>query len=149
MGFLSEFREFAVKGNAVDMAVGLVVGAAFGKIVDSLVNDVIMPPIGMLLGQVDFTNIFLVLGDGKVPGPYPSLAAAKQAGAVTLNAGAFINTVISFIIISFCVFLMVKALNKLRTQTPPAPANTKECPECAMTIPLKAKRCPDCTSVLG
>ena len=109
-----------------------------------------MPPIGMLLGRVDFSNYFLVLGDGKTPGPYHSLAVAKEAGAVTLNLGFFANTVISFIIISFAVFLMVKTVNKLRAepQAQPAEITTKECPECAMTIPLKAKRCPDCTSVL-
>lgn len=150
MGFFSEFKEFAVKGNAVDMAVGLVVGAAFGKIVDSLVQDIIMPPLGMLLGQVDFSNYFLVLGDGKVPGPYNSLAAAKTAGAVTLNIGFFANTLISFVIISFAVFLMVKAINKLRLagSAQPEEVTTKECPECAMEIPIKAKRCPECTSVL-
>lgn len=148
MSFWSEFKEFAVKGNAVDMAVGLVIGAAFGRIVDSLVQDIIMPPIGMILGRVDFSNIFLVLGEGKTPGPYASLAAAREAGAVTVNAGSFINIVISFVIIAFCVFLLVKVLNRLRSAPAPAPADTKECPQCAMTIPLKAKRCPDCTSIL-
>jgi large conductance mechanosensitive channel len=145
-----EFKEFAVKGNVIDMAVGLVIGAAFGTIVTSFVNDVIMPPIGLLLGNVDFTNFFLVLKEGKIPAPYESLAAAKAAGAVSMNIGVFINTIISFLIIAFAVFLVVKNINRLRRQSeapPPAPA-TKECPYCLSVVPIKAVRCGFCTSEL-
>ncbi len=150
MGLLKEFKEFAVKGNAVDMAVGIVIGAAFGKIVDSLVKDVIMPPIGLLLGKVDFTNLFLVLYDGKVPGPYISLKAAQDAGAVTLNVGLFINVLISFIIVSFAVFMLVKGINKLRDVTgTAAAAGKKDCPFCFSSISVKATRCPNCTSELA
>ncbi len=150
MGLLKEFKEFAVKGNAVDMAVGIVIGAAFGKIVDSLVKDVIMPPIGLLLGKVDFTNLFMVLYDGKVPGPYISLKAAQDAGAVTLNVGLFINVLISFIIVSFAVFMLVKGINKLRDVTgTAAAAGKKDCPFCFSSISVKATRCPNCTSELA
>jgi large conductance mechanosensitive channel len=145
-----EFREFAMKGNVIDMAVGIIIGAAFGTIVNSLVQDVIMPPIGLLLGNVDFSNIFVVLKEGKVAGPYASLAAAKSAGAVTINFGVFINTLITFIIIAFAVFLLVRTINKLRRQEeapPPAPA-TKDCTYCLSKIPIKATRCPNCTSEL-
>jgi len=150
-----EFKEFAVKGNAVDMAVGLVVGAAFGKIVDSLVKDIMMPPLGMVLGKVDFSNMFLVLADGKAPGPYPSLALAQQAGAVTVNVGLFANMVISFFIVAFAVFILVRALNRLRAITEAETAKTapavtaKACPYCVSQIPLAATRCPHCTSALG
>ncbi len=140
-----EFKEFAVKGNAIDMAVGLVVGAAFGKIVDSLVKDIMMPPLGILLGKVDFSSLFLVLADGKVAGPYPSLYAAQQAGAATLNVGLFVNVVISFIIVSFSVFLLVRGINKLRAPV----VSTKDCPFCYSKIPVKAVRCPHCTSELS
>ncbi|MCL2075783.1 MAG: large conductance mechanosensitive channel protein MscL [Betaproteobacteria bacterium] len=145
-----EFKEFAIKGNAVDMAIGIVIGAAFGKIVDSLVKDIMMPPLGMLLGKVDFSNLFLVLADGKTPGPYHSLTLAQQAGAVTLNVGLFINMVISFLIIAFAVFVLVRGINRLRAQTePPAPvATAKDCPYCCSNIPLAATRCPCCTSAL-
>ena len=150
MGLLKEFKEFAVKGNAVDMAVGIVIGAAFGKIVDSLVKDVIMPPIGLLLGKVDFTNLFWVLYDGKMPGPYVSLKAAQDAGAVTLNVGLFINVLISFIIVSFAVFMLVKGINKLRDVTGTAvAAGKKDCPFCFSSISVKATRCPNCTSELA
>jgi large conductance mechanosensitive channel len=118
---LKEFREFAVKGNVVDMAVGIIIGAAFGTIVQSLVNDVIMPPIGLMLGNVDFTNLFFVLKEGTPPGPYAALADAKTAGAVSINYGAFINTVISFVIVAFAVFLLVKNINRLKRETPPPP----------------------------
>ena len=129
---LKEFKEFAMKGNVIDMAVGIIIGAAFGTIVNSLVQDVIMPPIGLLLGNVDFTNIFAVLKEGKVAGPYASVAAAKSAGAVTINFGVFINTIISFILIAFAVFLLVRTINKLRRQeeAPPAAPTTKECIYC-------------------
>jgi large conductance mechanosensitive channel len=148
---LKEFKEFAVRGNAVDMAVGIVIGAAFGKIVDSLVKDIMMPPLGMLLGKVDFSNLFLVMADGKVPGPYPSLMVAQQAGAVTLNVGLFLNMVISFIIVAFAVFMLVRAINKLRLpvlEAAPEEVTTKDCSYCCSSIPLAATRCPHCTSVL-
>jgi large conductance mechanosensitive channel len=122
-----EFREFAIRGNVMDMAIGIIIGAAFGKIVDSVVKDMIMPPIGLLLGNVDFTNLFVVLKQGTSPGPYPTLEAAQKAGAVTLNYGVCINTIISFVIVAFAVFLMVRAINRLRREEqakptePPAP----------------------------
>ena len=141
---LKEFREFALKGNAVDLAIGVIIGAAFGAVVTSLVNDIMMPPIGKLLGGVDFTNFFLVLSGGV----YPSLKAAKDAGAATLNYGIFLNTLINFVIVAFALFLVVRTMNRLkRTQPAPAAASTeKPCPYCAMNIPLKATRCPHCTS---
>jgi large conductance mechanosensitive channel len=147
---LKEFKEFAMKGNVIDMAVGIIIGAAFGTIVNSLVQDVIMPPIGLLLGNVDFTNIFAVLKEGKVAGPYASIAAAKAAGAVTINFGVFVNTVISFILIAFAVFLLVRTINKMRRQeeAPPPVPTTKECTYCFSNIPIKATRCPNCTSEL-
>lgn len=139
-----------MRGNVVDMAVGIIMGASFGAIVNSIVADIIMPPIGVLLGNVDFSNLFIVLKDGATPGPYLALAEAKKAGAVTLNYGFFINTVISFVIVAFAVFLLIKSINKLRAQmeTPAAPAEvtTRECPYCFSTIALKATRCPNCTS---
>ena len=143
-----DFKEFAVKGNVMDMAVGIIIGAAFGSIVTSFVNDVIMPPVGLLLGNVDFTNLFLVLKEGKIPSPYESLAAAKGAGAVTMNIGVFINTIISFLIVAFAVFLVVKNVNRLKREeeAPPAVPASKECPYCLSTIPVKAVRCPHCTS---
>jgi large conductance mechanosensitive channel len=147
---LKEFREFAMRGNVVDMAVGIIIGAAFGTIVNSLVQDVIMPPIGLLLGNIDFSNFFAVLKEGKVAGPYASVAAAKAAGAVTLNYGVFINTVISFLIVAFAVFLLVRTINKMKRQEEaPSPApTTKECAYCFSKIPIQATRCPNCTSEL-
>jgi len=147
---LKEFKEFAMKGNVLDMAVGIIIGAAFGTIVNSLVQDVIMPPIGLLLGNVDFSNIFVVLKEGKVAGPYASMAAAKSAGAVTINFGVFVNTIISFLIVAFAVFLLVRTVNRLRRQeeAPPAVPTTKECTYCFSSIPIKATRCPQCTSEL-
>ena len=141
-----EFREFAIKGNAVDLAIGVILGVAFGAIVTSLVNDIMMPPIGKALGGVDFSNLFLVLGDGT----YPSLKAAKEAGAATINYGVFINVVINFLIVAFVLFMVVKAMNRMKREAPaPAPAPTeRECPQCATSIPIKAKRCPHCTSTL-
>jgi large conductance mechanosensitive channel len=143
-----EFKEFAMKGNVVDMAVGIIIGAAFGTIVTSLVADIIMPPIGLILGKVDFSSLFIVLKEGKVTGPYESLAAAKAAGAVTVNYGAFINTIVSFLIVAFAVFLVVRNVNKLRKEkeVPPAAPSTKECPYCLSVIPVKAMRCAYCTS---
>jgi len=147
---LKEFREFAMKGSVIDMAVGIIIGAAFGTIVNSLVQDVIMPPIGLLLGNVDFTNIFALLKEGKVAGPYASVAAAKAAGAVTINFGVFVNTIISFILIAFVVFLLVRTINRVRRQeeAPPPVPTTKECTYCFSAIPIKATRCPNCTSEL-
>jgi len=145
-----EFKEFAMKGNVVDMAVGIIIGAAFGSIVKSLVDDVIMPPIGLLLGNVDFSNLYLVLKQGTVAGPYTALAEAKKAGAVTINYGLFANTVLSFLIVAFAVFLLVRAINRLRRKEEEAPAapTTKECPRCLSVIHIKAVRCPFCTSDL-
>lgn len=144
-----EFKEFAMRGNVVDMAVGIVIGAAFGTIVKSFVDDVLMPPIGLLLGNVDFSDLFITLKEGsKAAGPYLSLTAAKAAGAVTLNLGVFINAVISFLIVAFAVFLVVKGMNKLQREGPPPPPDSKECPFCFTPIPLQASRCPHCTSVL-
>ncbi|GAB3243947.1 large-conductance mechanosensitive channel protein MscL [Chitinimonas naiadis] len=149
---LKEFREFAMRGNVVDLAVGVIIGAAFGKIVDSLVKDVIMPPIGYLLGNVDFSNLFVVLKQGvKAPGPYETLKLAQDAGAVTINLGLFFNAVISFVIVAFSVFMLIRVLNKLKREEAPVAAEvtTKECSFCYSTIPLKAVRCPCCTSQLG
>lgn len=145
-----EFKEFAMRGNVVDMAVGIIIGAAFGAIVSSMVADIIMPPIGLLLGKVDFSNLFVVLKSGATPGPYETVAAAKLAGAVTLNYGLFINTVISFLIIAFAVFLVIRSINRLKrkAEAPAAAPVTKECPYCFSVIPIKATRCPSCTSPL-
>ncbi|HUJ90744.1 MAG TPA: large conductance mechanosensitive channel protein MscL [Syntrophorhabdales bacterium] len=147
---LKEFKEFAMKGNMLDMAVGIVIGAAFGLIITSLVADVIMPPIGLLLGNIDFANIFSVLKEGKTPGPYATVAAAKAAGAVTVNWGVFINTIINFLIVAFAIFLMLKGFNRMRREqeAPPAAPTTKDCPYCLSEIPIKATRCPQCTSEL-
>jgi large conductance mechanosensitive channel len=145
-----EFKEFAMRGNVVDMAVGIVIGAAFGTIINSFVADIIMPPIGLILGNVDFSGMFIVLKDGKVAGPYETIAAAKAAGAVTLNYGVFINTIISFLIIAFSVFLVIRNVNRLKRkeEAPSAIPTTKECPYCMSVIPIKAVRCPQCTSEL-
>ena len=134
-----EFKEFAMRGNVVDMAVGIIVGAAFNNVVNVLVSNVIMPPIGLLLGRVDFSDLFINLSGTH----YPSLAAAKAAGAATIAYGAFINTVINFVIVAFSVFILVREINRLH---PPPPASTKDCPYCSMPIPVTAKRCPHCTS---
>ncbi|MGB8993458.1 MAG: large-conductance mechanosensitive channel protein MscL [Desulfobaccales bacterium] len=145
-----DFKEFAMRGNVVDMAVGIIIGAAFGTVIKSLVADVLMPPIGLLLGDVDFTNLFITLKAGKMAGPYASLAAARAAGAVTLNLGVFINTVVSFVIVAYAVFLVVRGVNRLhREQEAPAAPDTRECPYCLSAIPLRATRCPNCTSALG
>lgn len=148
---LKEFKEFAMRGNVVDMAVGIVIGASFGAIVKSLVDDVIMPPIGLLLGNVDFSNLYFVLKEGAAAAaPYVSLAEAKKAGAVTLNYGMFINAVVSFTIVAFAVFMLVRTINRLRKQEEAAPAEvtTKDCPHCYSAIPIKATRCSHCTSQL-
>lgn len=146
-----EFKEFVMRGNVVDMAVGIIIGASFGGIVSSLVADVIMPPIGLALGNVDFANLFVTLKEGtKAAGPYASLADAKAAGAVTVNLGVFFNTIISFLIVAFAVFMVIHRVNKMKLEAPaPAAApTTKECPFCFTAIPIKAKRCPNCTSQL-
>jgi large conductance mechanosensitive channel len=150
MNMWKEFKEFAMRGNVLDMAVGIILGAAFGTIVNSLVSDVIMPPIGYLLGNIDFSNLFWVIKEGKVPGPYASLSSAKASGAVSINYGYFINTIISFIIVAFSVFLLIKSFNKLKREreAPPSVPTTKECPYCFSVIPIKAMRCPHCTSEL-
>ncbi|MEI7706647.1 MAG: large-conductance mechanosensitive channel protein MscL [Chlorobium sp.] len=146
---LKEFKEFAVKGNVVDMAVGIIIGGAFGTIVNTMVSQVLMPPLGLLVGGVDFSNLYIVLKEGaKVAAPYAALADAKAAGAVTINYGMFLNSVISFLIMAFAVFLLVKAINTFRRDEkplPPSPA-TKECPYCLSNVPIKATRCPACTS---
>jgi large conductance mechanosensitive channel len=144
-----QFREFAMRGNVVDMAVGIIIGAAFGTIIKSLVSDIIMPPVGLLLGNVDFANLFVILKPGpEVAGPYAALADAQAAGAVTLNYGVFINTIISFLIVAFALFLVIRAMNMARKKQAPAPVTTKDCPYCLSKVPLKATRCPNCTSQL-
>lgn len=150
MSMIKEFKEFAVKGNAVDMAVGIIIGGAFGTIVKSLVNDIIMPPIGMMLGNVDFAELFMVLNRGSAPGPYTTLADAQAAGAVTINYGIFFNAVISFVIIAFAVFMLIKSINRLKRKevAPAEEPTTRDCPHCFTTIPIKATRCPQCTSEL-
>ncbi len=142
---LGEFKKFIMRGNVLDMAVGIIIGAAFGAIITSLVNDIIMPPIGLALGKVDFSNLFINLSGTS----FATLADAKKAGAATINYGVFINTVISFLIVASVIFLVIKQVNRL-TAKPPAPAEpaTKECPYCVSTIPIKATRCPNCTSEL-
>ena len=149
---LKEFKEFAVKGNALDMAVGVVVGGAFGAIVNSLVTDILMPPLGLLLGKTDFSNLFLILKKGSVEGPFSTLAEAQKAGAVTFSYGLFLNMVISFLIVAFALFLILKVINRLRKPEepvlPPPVTTEKSCPFCLSTIPLKARRCPHCTSTL-
>ena len=139
-----EFKEFAVKGNVIDLAVGIVMGVAFGAIVSSFVNDIIMPPIGLLLGNIDFANLFINLSGTA----YPSLRAAKDAGAATINYGVFINTVLNFIIVALVVFVLVRQINRLKKEPAPAAPNTKECKYCLSSIPIKATRCPHCTSQL-
>ena len=140
---LKEFKEFAMRGNVLDLAVGVIIGAAFGKVVSSLVEDVIMPPVGRLLGHVDFSNLFINLSDQH----YDSLAAAKAAGAPTLNYGNFFNTIINFLIVAFAVFLLVRSVNRWMPKPPPPPT-TKDCPQCAMPIPLAAKKCGHCASAV-
>jgi large conductance mechanosensitive channel len=151
-----EFREFAVKGNVIDMAVGIVIGTAFGSIVNSLVADIIMPPVGLLLGNVDFGNLYAVLKAGtEAAGPYATLADAQAAGAITLNYGIFFNTIITFLIVAFAMFLLIRYLNRIQQaamtaeEVAPAEPTSKECPYCLTTIALKASRCPNCTSELS
>lgn len=154
--FLNEFKKFAMRGNVIDMAVGIIIGAAFGKIVDSMVKDVIMPPIGLLLGKVDFTNLFVVLKDGATPSPYISLDAAQKAGAVTMNLGLFVNALISFMIVAFAVFILIKAINELQAkmvkqeqaEEAKKEPTTKKCPFCCSEIDINAVKCPQCTADL-
>jgi large conductance mechanosensitive channel len=141
---LKEFKAFAMRGPVLDLAIGFILGAAFGKIVTSMVNDIVMPPIGLLLGHVDFSNLFINLSGTH----YGSLADAKKAGAAVMSYGVFLNTVIEFLIIAFVIFLLVKAINRMQRPAPAAGPTTKECPYCLSTIPLKATRCSQCTSAL-
>jgi large conductance mechanosensitive channel len=141
---LKEFKEFAMKGNVLDMGVGIIIGAAFGKIISSFVADILMPPLGLLLGRVNFSNLFVTLSGAS----FATLEEAKKAGAVTLNYGLFLNTVIDFTLVAFAVFILVKQANRMRKPAPPAPVVTKDCPFCTSAIPLKATRCPQCTADL-
>ena len=154
---LIEFKKFAMRGNVMDMAVGIIIGAAFGKIVDSLVKDIIMPPLGWAMGKVDFANKYITLIEGQTtPGPYASLDAAQKAGAITINYGLFLNTIISFLIVAFAVFMLIKAMNTLQAKLEAkekkddaaAAPTTKACPYCCSEIPVGATRCPHCTSEL-
>jgi len=147
---IEDFKKFVMRGNVIDMAVGIIIGAAFGSIINSLVADILMPPIGLVLGNVDFSNLFLVLKEGKVASPYVSLASAKAAGAVTINAGLFVNAIISFLIVAFAMFSLIRSMNKLYRQkeAPPAAPTSKDCPYCLSMIPIKATRCAHCTSEL-
>lgn len=147
---LKEFKEFALRGNVVDMAVGIIMGVAFGSIVQSLVKDVLMPPIGWILEGVDFSDLFVVISEGTSPGPYDTLTAAQEAGAVTINYGVFFNAVISFLIVAFAVFLLIRQINRLKKkeEAPAAAPTTKECPLCLSTVHIRATRCPHCTSEL-
>lgn len=148
---ISEFKQFVMRGNVIDMAVGIIIGGAFTKIVNSMVADVLMPPLGLLMGKVDFSNWFLVLKEGSQAGPYASLSAAQAAGATTINVGNFLNTIISFLIVALCIFMLIKAINKLdnlKKKTAAAPA-TKVCPFCFSTIDIRAVKCPDCTADLN
>ena len=141
---LKEFKEFAMKGNVLDMAIGVIIGGAFGKIITSLVSDVLMPPLGLILGKVDFSSLFLNLSGT----PQPSLAAAKAAGTPTINYGVFLQTVFDFIIIAFVIFMLVKQVNRLKTPAAPSAPTTKDCPLCLSTIPIKATKCAHCTSAV-
>ena len=145
--FIKEFKEFAVKGNMIDMAVGIIIGAAFSGVVNSLVKDIIMPPFNLIMSKINFSNLFFTLKDGAdVAGPYPSVDAANQAGAIILNIGAFLNTMVSFLIVAVAVFMLIKAINTLKKAPAPAPVNTKKCPYCLTDIHKDATRCPNCTS---
>ena len=147
---VKDFKAFIMRGNVMDLAVAVVIGGAFGTIVKSLVDDIIMPPIGLALGKVDFSNLYVLLKDGtKAAGPYASLADAKAAGAVTLNYGAFVNNIIAFLIIALAVFIIVRMVSKLYAKPAPAAPNTKPCQYCTMPVPLAATRCPNCTSQLS
>lgn len=142
MSILKEFKEFAMKGNVIDLAIGVVIGAAFGKIISSLVNDIVMPVIGLAVGKIDVTNMFISL-DGN---HYATLEAAKEAGAATLNYGVFLTNILDFVIIAFAIFLVIRRINRLKKKSDPAPITTKDCPFCQSTINIKAVRCPNCTA---
>jgi len=148
---LKDFRDFIMRGNVLDMAVGIIIGAAFGTIVSSIVKDIIMPPIGLVLGNVDFTNLFAVLKQGTTPGPYASLAEAQSAGAVTINYGLFINTMVSFLIVAVVLFFLIRAFvhARSRMESKKEMATTRECPYCLSQVPLKARKCAFCTSELA
>ena len=145
---LKEFKEFIMRGNVIDMAVGIIIGAAFGAIIKSLVGDILMPVFGLLLGGADFTNLFIVLREGSSPAPYGTLAAAQEAGAVTMNYGLFFNAIVSFLLVALAIFLLIRTINRMRKEeeAPSAEPTTKECPRCFTEIPLQATRCPHCTS---
>ncbi len=147
---LKDFKDFAMRGNVVDMAVGIIIGGAFGTIVKSMVSDVLMPPIGLLLGNVTFSDLFLTLKEGTAAGPYATLAAAQEAGAVTVNYGVFIDNIVSFIIVAFAVFMMIRSLMKMqkKEEAAPPPPDKRDCPHCLSTVAIKATRCPNCTSEL-
>lgn len=147
---IGEFKKFIMRGNVIDMAVGIIIGGAFTSIVNSMVADILMPPLGLLMGQVDFSNWFVVIKQGATAGPYNTLAAAQAAGATTMNIGTFLNAVISFLIVAFCVFMLIKGINKLSgpKEEAPAPVTTKKCPHCCSEIALEATKCPHCTSDL-
>jgi large conductance mechanosensitive channel len=143
---LKDFKAFILRGNVLDLAVAVVIGAAFGAVVKSLTDDVIMPPIGLAMGHLDFSNLFVVLKEGTRPGPYPTVADAHSAGAVTLNYGTFINSIVTFLIIALCVFMIVRMASKLYAKPAPPTDNMKSCPRCTLSIPKAASRCPNCTS---
>ena len=146
---MNEFKKFVMRGSVIDMAVGIIIGGAFTKIVNSMVADVMMPPLGLLIGKVDFSNWFVVIKQGTTAGPYATIAEAQAAGATTMNLGLFLNAIISFVIVAFCIFLLIKAINKLNApkgEAAPIPVTTKKCPYCCSEIPLEATRCPHCTS---
>ena len=145
---LKDFKEFAARGNVVDLAVGIIIGGAFALVAKSLVDDVLTPPLGLLLGGVDFANMFAVLREGATPGPYATLAQAKEAGAVTMNYGLFLNAIMSFLVVAFAVFLLIRSINRYQAAPAAAPP-TKECPECTSAIPVRAKRCPQCTAAVA
>ena len=149
MSMLKEFKEFAVKGNAIDLAVGVIIGAAFGSVVNSLVKDILMPPIGVVTGGLDFSNQFVVLKEAPGGATFATAAEAVKAGAITWNYGNFITLLINFLIVAICVFLLVRAVNKMKRPSPTASPVAKDCPFCSMTIPLKATRCPHCTSEMA
>ncbi|MGH7805806.1 MAG: large conductance mechanosensitive channel protein MscL [Candidatus Binatia bacterium] len=142
---LKEFRDFAMRGNVLDMAVGIIIGTAFGKIVNSLVTDIIMPPIGVILGEVDFSQLYLSLGSAA----FPTLAEAQKAGAPTLNYGLFLNNILNFVIVAFAMFMLIRQMHRFLPKPPPPPASTKDCPRCAMPIPIRATKCGHCTADLG
>ncbi|MFH0961316.1 MAG: large-conductance mechanosensitive channel protein MscL [archaeon] len=145
MGFLKEFRDFAVKGNVLDLAIGVIIGAAFGKIISSFVADIVMPPLGLLLGKVDFANMFIVLSSGR---NFKTLAEAKAVGAITLNYGNFLMAVIDFVLIALAIFMVISQINRMKKKAPAPEPNTKECPHCISRIPLNARKCAYCTSRL-